>query len=68
MISRLRFAGPTRAVRRGGSEVGGSVRGERSEDMGAEVSAEGEEVMNSEREGPALSWSENRVACRRDGG
>lgn len=65
VISRLRFAGPTRAVRSGGSEVGGSVAGGRLEDVGAEVSADGGEVTKSVREGPALRRSRKVVVGRR---
>lgn len=65
VISRFRLAGPTRAVRRGGSEARGSVDGGRFKDVGAEVSAEGEEVTKSVREGPALRRSRKVVVGRR---
>lgn len=64
VICRFRFAGPTRAVRRGGSDVGGSEEGEVFEDVGAEVSAEGEEVMNSSKDGPTLRRSRKVVVGR----
>lgn len=68
VISRFRFAGPTRAVRSGGSEVGGSAERGIFEDVGVDVSAEGEEVTKSVREGPALRRSRKVVVGRRFGG
>ncbi len=68
VISRFRLAGPTRAVRRGGSDVGGSEDGVVFDNIGAEVSAEGEEVMNSLKEGPTLRRSRKVVVGRRGGG
>ena len=65
VIWRLRFAGPTRAVRRGSSEVGGSLRGESFVEIGVENSAEGGEETNSENEGPALRRSRKVVGRRR---
>lgn len=65
VIWRLRFAGPTRAVRRGSSDVGGSLRGEWFAERGVENSAEGGEETNSVNEGPALSRSRKVVGRRR---
>lgn len=67
VISRFRLAGPTRAVRRGGSEVGGSVEGAIFEDVGAEVWAEGEDVTKSSSEGPTLRRSRRVIVGRRVG-
>lgn len=57
VIWRLRFAGPTSAVRRGSSEVGGSSRGGSFAERGVET--------NSVKDGPALSRSRKVVGRRR---
>lgn len=62
---RLRFAGPTRAVRRGSSDVGGSFRGVSFVERGIDVSAEGGAATNSVKDGPALRRSRNVVGRRR---
>lgn len=55
-------------MRRGGSAVGvSSVEDARSEDVGAEVSADGGEVTKSSKEGPMLRRSRKVVVGRRDG-
>ena len=68
VIVRFLFEGPTSAVRSVGSDIGGSVDGGRSEEMGTEVSADGGEVMKSVREGPVLRRSLKVVVGRRMGG
>ena len=64
MISRLRLAGPTRAVRSGGSDVGGSEVGRVEPASGADVSAEGGDATKSAKEGPALRRSLKVVGRR----
>lgn len=55
-------------MRRGGSDVGGSLEGRVFEVVAADVSADGGEVMKSSREGPALRRSWKVVVGRRVAG